>query len=519
MADALDLAIARGPPVSTVGEQIGNLPNAYWAGLDEAYKRRTQNAFQGGVPTVNGVPGGEPDWKAINSTIIQQGGTGPALEASKVGQQQELIRGLQTMGGGVFGGPDQLPPSTGPQGAPPPPPQVTPQSIPQSAPPVARVSGGDNGQTVMGAVAPLFGDANAGRVAAAVSQRFGLDPNAPLPPEKFAQVQQFAQQVAGSRQPQQPQPQAAPPQPAPANFNDRFNQISAASREGVASVTNDPTLGGLVPKGQTAEAHLQRLRQAATLAAATGVRNAEKPYIDAIDAIQKRLQPTDEYKNYLAGKKEGETFQQWMDRKDKNAQELTVLQHSIVPRLEKSQETAIGARTDMEAIQRAREEINASKGIFSGKFAEQRLQLAKLGSLFGFPREEIANTEAFKAAVGSRVMGLVKGLGSGTSISNSDRVFAEKMAGGQIELDENSLRRIFDIGERAAKVRLQQHDTLVNGAVAANPALKQFEKVYRIEPSAAPTQAQAPAPGAKQAPDGNWYLPDPKRPGKYLMVK
>lgn len=29
---------------------------------------------------------------------------------------------------------------------------------------------------------------------------------------------------------------------------------------------------------------------------------------------------------------------------------------------------------------------------------------------------------------------------------------------------------------------------------------------------------QPPAPGAKKAPDGNWYVPDPKRPGKYLKV-
>ncbi len=29
----------------------------------------------------------------------------------------------------------------------------------------------------------------------------------------------------------------------------------------------------------------------------------------------------------------------------------------------------------------------------------------------------------------------------------------------------------------------------------------------------------APAPGAQRAPDGNWYVADPKRPGKYLMVR
>lgn len=39
------------------------------------------------------------------------------------------------------------------------------------------------------------------------------------------------------------------------------------------------------------------------------------------------------------------------------------------------------------------------------------------------------------------------------------------------------------------------------------------------QPSAgAPAAASAPVPGARQAPDGNWYVPDPQRPGKYLRV-
>jgi len=47
----------------------------------------------------------------------------------------------------------------------------------------------------------------------------------------------------------------------------------------------------------------------------------------------------------------------------------------------------------------------------------------------------------------------------------------------------------------------------------------------KSQPGAQPSQAQAPtqnaAPisGAKQAPDGNWYVPDPSRPGKYLQVR
>jgi hypothetical protein len=30
--------------------------------------------------------------------------------------------------------------------------------------------------------------------------------------------------------------------------------------------------------------------------------------------------------------------------------------------------------------------------------------------------------------------------------------------------------------------------------------------------------AVPPVKGARQAPDGNWYVSDPKRPGKYLKV-
>jgi hypothetical protein len=29
---------------------------------------------------------------------------------------------------------------------------------------------------------------------------------------------------------------------------------------------------------------------------------------------------------------------------------------------------------------------------------------------------------------------------------------------------------------------------------------------------------QPPLPGARKAPDGHWYLPDPMRPGKYLRL-
>lgn len=43
-------------------------------------------------------------------------------------------------------------------------------------------------------------------------------------------------------------------------------------------------------------------------------------------------------------------------------------------------------------------------------------------------------------------------------------------------------------------------------------------EALRAAPSAGSDQAAGMPPGARQAPDGNWYIPDPSRPGKYLRV-
>ncbi len=51
------------------------------------------------------------------------------------------------------------------------------------------------------------------------------------------------------------------------------------------------------------------------------------------------------------------------------------------------------------------------------------------------------------------------------NISNTDREFAEKAAGGNITLDERSISRLLDIMERAGSAQLEGH-------------MKRLEKVY-----------------------------------------
>jgi len=61
------------------------------------------------------------------------------------------------------------------------------------------------------------------------------------------------------------------------------------------------------------------------------------------------------------------------------------------------------------------------------------------------------------------------------------------------------------------------------GAIPSNDTTDDEEADTTADPGAAPAPvaraATPPVAGAQQAQDGKWYLPDPKRPGKYLLVK
>ena len=81
-SDSLDALIARGPPDATdFAKQIAGLPGAYYAGLDEAYKRRTQDAFQ------NLDPSKPIDLNALYKTALINQGTSAAIPiASEIGR-------------------------------------------------------------------------------------------------------------------------------------------------------------------------------------------------------------------------------------------------------------------------------------------------------------------------------------------------------------------------------------------------------------------------------------------------
>jgi hypothetical protein len=454
MAD-IDQIIAGGAGASSRADFSGipKLLDSYWAGKDQAAKNDLREAFKGGVPT---LPDGSLDISSVMKTLFQKGdiagGVGLAGTAANA-QERSMYAG-----GGAppvnYG-----PPATGRNAVAPDPSVRAPVSAAPAG--IAAPSAPQDQPTIMKILAAQgIPNDQLGAASASVARQMGIDPTAPLDLKDpqvrnvlapaVAQIKkmglgQVQPPQPGDNQPQQiPQPQVAQaPQQAPQGFQPSPQQIAAQ---------NDPKLK-----------RLQFFAASPDKATAEAARAELKAYIES-------QAPTNSMKEAAAM---GIPLKESLDRADENTTQRDILTKSIIPRIDKSQETATAARDDIDAIHRARGELDTKGGVFSGAFADKKLYLAKAAELLGIANaDKIQNTEAYGAAIGSRVASMVKAFGSGTAISDGDRRFAAAMAGGQVTLDENSMRRILDIGEQAARGKIDYHNQFVKKAVDANEGLK-----------------------------------------------
>jgi hypothetical protein len=109
-----------------------------------------------------------------------------------------------------------------------------------------------------------------------------------------------------------------------------------------------------------------------------------------------------------------------------------------------------------------------------------------------------ANAETFGSVVAPQVLALVRGLGAGSGISNADREFAQKAAGGSINLEPAAIKRLMDIGERAARMRVKEHNaTLDRVYPESDPQNGQVRSLFRVD---VPENMPAPEPAKTAKP-------------------
>ena len=144
--------------------------------------------------------------------------------------------------------------------------------------------------------------------------------------------------------------------------------------------------------------------------------------------------------------------------------------------------------------------------IILGAGADNRVALTKLGGILGMDTTAAANSETFRSVVAPQVLSLVKGLGAGSGISNADREFAQEAAGASIKLEPSTIKRLMDIGERAARLTVQEHNkTLDRVYPESDPQNAQVRALFRVDvpenmPAPEPAKPKAPALGSVPIP-------------------
>lgn len=113
-----------------------------------------------------------------------------------------------------------------------------------------------------------------------------------------------------------------------------------------------------------------------------------------------------------------------------------------------------------------------------------------------------ANSQAYTANMAQNVGKLIKLFGAGTGLSDADRAYAEKMAGGKIALDMKALQKILDITERASRNVIKRHNKNVQGVKTNIPLEVELDEDVST-PAAAPMTAINPTTGERiQSTDG-----------------
>lgn len=298
-------------------------------------------------------------------------------------------------------------------------------------------------------------------------------------------------EAAGIYEPRQPAA-AANPSNAPATFNDRFaaaggdmpvgprpvrvvsaplvTKQSQLSPEAVSAPMPAPA-AGVAPVSSSPGSDLSpKARRLLTFATNPNLPASQRAMVKTL--LDKELaasETTAAQKDFLFAKRNGGFTGSFIDFLKTKSQNINIgggSDKQIFDAMEESAKAARASATGLDAIRNARGAIERG-GIF-GAGADIRLGLQKLGGVLGLDQSQVENTETFRAAIAPQVAAMLKATVGSAQISDSDRKFAEAAAGGSIQLNEGSIRRLLTVMERAGNVALQQHQRRLDAVYPSN---------------------------------------------------
>ena len=492
---------------------FGKLADSYWAGLENAYKQRSRDAFQD--PGLYDASGNLNAEKAIQQSLRVGGlaGVEPASKIADFGYAGQQRAALSDYLKGLNGGQPSIvsPPSITQSGAR----EAVQPDLTQRAPlvPPQNSAPAPGGHTVMSYVAASgVPNDQLQAASASVARQLGKNPTDPIDTNDpqirnvlVPAIQQLKQMGIGQTYSQgqatpapqvvAPQQQAlnVPPQPAPQA------PVQPQPVQGAPMPMPDQSVGGLISP------ELLRMGRGTTQGAlaildqmALRAPKEQRPAFEAqAAAIRKQLEYTTEQKNAIgAGRTPrqqqefdartneeklaaatGQSVKDVMDRAEEAKANQSVLEKTM-PVIVDSYKEASGAVNSIRATHQAREALDASGGILSGKWADAKIDALRIAALVGADTSKIVNTETFNSQMAARLLEKVKSLPG--PASDKDIKFLNGAVGSPI-LQEATLRRMLDISEDADRRKIDTHNNLLGRASKSSDAIKNVQPTFGVE--------------------------------------
>jgi hypothetical protein len=135
--------------------------------------------------------------------------------------------------------------------------------------------------------------------------------------------------------------------------------------------------------------------------------------------------------------------------------------------------TAEGAQAGFQNLIRTEQILNS--GIITGTGATWLLAAGKALEQAGIKLspDAISNTQAYQAMMGKQVGEIIKQFGSGTGLSDADREYAERIAGGDISATKESLQKIVALNKKAYTAIISKYNARAN-EVMSRPGADQL---------------------------------------------
>jgi hypothetical protein len=168
--------------------------------------------------------------------------------------------------------------------------------------------------------------------------------------------------------------------------------------------------------------------------------------------------------------------------------------------VQKLREDAINANKLINLNQNALNILD--QGIISGTAGDARLTFGRALKTMGFngAEDESSNTDAYIAQRAAAVGEIIKQFGSGTGLSDADREYAQKAAGGNIVMNEDAIRRILEISDKQNRWVIEQYNKEVSSIKEGG----MFSAATRPIDTTQPDPTAQPAPGQTQT--GGWSI-------------